>query len=364
MSRDGPMSFAQQVNRRRTPERRRGTGASVGPRCCAVFSCVCLAGFAAVAQPFHLPTANHAFFEAGGQQRFFVGTTGQPWTTGTFGCVRGEGWQMHEGLDIRCQQRDARGEPTDAVLATADGSVAYVNRRAPLSNYGHYVILRHVIEGLEIFSLYAHLAEVRADLRVGQTVKAGEPIAVMGRTANTRERITPERAHLHFELDLLLNERFGEWYRRTFPAERNDHGQWNGQNLVGLDPRAVLLAQRRLGTNFSLLALIRGQTELCRVLVRDTRFPWLTRYAALVQRNPVAERAGVAGYELALNFNGLPFRVVPRAASEIQGRARVQLLSVNEAEQRERPCRRLVVKRGARWELSGHGANLVSLLTY
>ena len=51
-----------------------------------------LAAAAAHAQPFQLPTANHALFEKGGEERFFVGTVGKPWTTGTFGCVRTEGW--------------------------------------------------------------------------------------------------------------------------------------------------------------------------------------------------------------------------------------------------------------------------------
>ena len=46
------------------------------------------------AQPFQLPTANRALFEKGGEERFFVGTTGKPWPSGTFGCVRTEGWQL------------------------------------------------------------------------------------------------------------------------------------------------------------------------------------------------------------------------------------------------------------------------------
>src|SRR5262252_5252683 len=90
------------------------------------------------AQPFQLPTANRALFEPNGEERFFVGTVGKPWTTGTFGCVRSDGAQMHEGLDIRCLQRDKRGEPTDAVMATADGTVAYINTHSGLSNYGNY----------------------------------------------------------------------------------------------------------------------------------------------------------------------------------------------------------------------------------
>src|SRR5262245_44080305 len=84
------------------------------------------AEFFSCGQPVQLPTANRALFEKGGDERFFAGTAGKPWTTGTFGCVRTEGWQMHEGLDIRCLQRDKHGEPTDPVMATADGTVAYI----------------------------------------------------------------------------------------------------------------------------------------------------------------------------------------------------------------------------------------------
>src|SRR5437773_2224635 len=137
--------------------------------------------FSAWAQPFQLPTANRAMFEKDGEERFFVGTVGKPWTTGTFGCVRNEGAHMHEGLDIRCLQRDKHGEPTDPIVATADGTVAYINKHPSLSNYGNYIILRHKVEGLEIFSLYAHLHEIRRDVKSGQAVKAGEAIGVMGR---------------------------------------------------------------------------------------------------------------------------------------------------------------------------------------
>ena len=98
--------------------------------------------------------------------------------------------------------------------------------------------------------------------------------------------------------------------------------------------------------------------------MRKTSFPWLRRYAALVAPNPTAQKEGIAGYELALNFNGLPISVIPRAASEIKSKGKVVLLSVNEAEYKKNPGRRLVSKRGSRWELARNGANLVSLLTY
>jgi murein DD-endopeptidase MepM/ murein hydrolase activator NlpD len=326
------------------------------------------AGFVAAgasAQPFLLPTANRALLEPGGEEKYFVGTVGKPWPSGTFGCVRSDGYQLHEGLDIRCIQRDKRGDPLDPVLATADGTVAYINKRAGLSNYGNYLILRHVIEGVEVYSLYAHLSEIRADLRHGLAVKAREAVATMGRSTNTREGISRERAHLHFELDLVINERFPEWYRKTYPGQRNDHGGWNGQNLVGLDPRVILTEAHKAGGKFSLVEHLRQQTELCRVFVRDTNFSWLKRYPALVKANPTATKEGIAGYEIALNYCGLPYELIPRAASEVKSKSKVVLLSVNASEQQKHPCRKLVTrdKRG-QWQLSNAGQHLMSLLVY
>jgi len=55
--------------------------------------CLGLLGASVRGQPFQLPTANGALFEPGGEERYFVGTVGKPWTSGTFGGVRSEGGQ-------------------------------------------------------------------------------------------------------------------------------------------------------------------------------------------------------------------------------------------------------------------------------
>jgi len=311
--------------------------------------------------PFQFPTANHALYEPGQELKFFAPTApDKPWTSGSFGCVRSDGWQMHEGLDILHQHTDRRGEPTDPVMATADGTVMYVSTKAALSNYGKYIVIRHLVEGLEIYSLYAHLSASQPGITAGQAVKAGAVIATMGRTSNTSERIGQERAHCHFELNVFVNEHFAGWYKKNFPGERNDHGIWNGQNLNGLDPRDILLGER--DPKFSLLNFVRSQTELCRVLVRATSFPYLKRYAPLVLKNPRADQEGVAGYEVALNYNGVAFALLPRAASEIKGAAKFQLLSVNEAEYRAHPCRKLVAQHGSHWQLTDKGQRELELL--
>jgi murein DD-endopeptidase MepM/ murein hydrolase activator NlpD len=313
--------------------------------------------------PFQFPTANHALYEPGNELKFFAPTSpDRPWTTGSFGCVRSDGWQMHEGLDIRSLQHDRYGEPTDPVLATADGTVMYVNNKPGLSNYGRYIVIRHVVEGIEIYSLYAHLSQ--ANVTAGQNVRAGQPIAVMGRTSNTSEHIGKERAHVHFELNVLVNDNYATWFKHNSAGERNDHGEWNGQNLDGLDVREILLGEHDPVKKFSLLSFLQSQTELCRVVVRATNFPYLKRYPMLVLKNPKADKEGIAGYEIALNYNAAPFALMPRAASEIPGRAKFQLLSVNEQEYRAHPCRRLVVQHGSRWVLTEKGIRELEMITY
>ena len=313
--------------------------------------------------PFQFPTANHALYEPGNELKFLAPTSpDRSWTTGSFGCVRTDGWQMHEGLDIRSLQHDRYGEPTDPVLATADGTVMYVNNKAGLSNYGKYIVIRHLLEGLEIYSLYAHLSAV--NVKAGQPVRAGAVIATMGRTSNTSEHIGKERAHVHFELNVLINDNYAVWFKRNAAGERNDHGEWNGQNLAGLDPRDILVGEHNPAHPFSLLTYLRSQTELCRVMVRATNFPYLKRYAPLILKNPKADKDGVAGYEIALNYNAVPFALMPRAASEIKGAGKYQLLSVNESESHAHPCRRLVIQHGSRWQLTEKGLRELEMLTY
>ena len=315
--------------------------------------------------PFQFPTANHFLYERGSELKFFAPTApDKPWTSGSFGCVRNNGQRLHEGLDILHLQTDRRGEPTDPVMSTADGTVMYFNTKPGLSNYGRYIVIRHVIEGIEIYSLYAHLSAVQSGLQIGQPVKAGQVIATMGRSSSA-EVINKDRAHVHFELNLLVNDNFAAWFRSTAsPGERNDHGEWNGQNLTGLDVRDILLQEHNTNHAFSLLNFIRGQTELCRVLVRGANFPYLKRYPMFVLKNPVTDKEGVAGYEVALNYNGVAFALMPRAASEIKSPAKYQLLSVNETEQKANPCRHLVVQRRGHWELANEGLRTVQMLAY
>ena len=74
----------------------------------------------------------------------------------------------------------------------------------------------------------------------------------------------------------------------------------------------------------------------------------------------------LGSYEIALNFNGVPFELIPRAASEIKmkSKSKFVLLSVNEAEETKNPGRRLVSKSRSHWQLTNHGTEFLELLTY
>ncbi|MGV3774216.1 MAG: M23 family metallopeptidase [Verrucomicrobiales bacterium] len=314
-------------------------------------------------QTFVLPTPNEALLK-GAPEKYFVGTVGRTWESGTFGCVRSEGFQMHEGLDIKAVNRDSKGEPADPIFAAAPGKVAYINSKSGLSNFGRYVVLQHKIEGIDVYTTYAHLKDFEPGIKVGAAVKSGQKIATMGRTTNTRQAISKERGHLHFEINLKLSDRFIPWQKKRYPGQRNDHGEWNGKNFLGLDPRLALIQQNQQGKDFSLLSFIRNQPELCRVIVRDSNFGWLRRYTPLVLRNRAAEKAGVAGYEVFLNNNGVPYKLIPRSADEISGRAHLEVISVNAAEQQANPCRKLVAKAGGKWVLGKGGKEALDLLLY
>jgi len=335
-------------------------------RCLSFFVVIALGHeVAALGQPLHLPTPNQAIFEPGNEVDYFTPTVGRAWPSGTFGCVRSGGWQMHEGLDIKCTQRDARGEPTDPVSAAADGTIVYINSKPGLSNYGQYIVMQHEIDRLAVYTLYAHLRKMAPDLRLGQVKKTGEIIATMGRTSNTSQGISRERAHLHFEICLLANPNYPAWQKKNQPDQRNDHGKWNGQNLLGIDPWKLFLSQRRARDErqpFNLREFIRHQPVLCRVLVQSKTFQWAKHHPSLVD-SPTAPN-NFAGYVISLDPNGIPVRCTPRGQEAFSDNKPVKLLDVDAEIYSKAPCRKWVFKKGQKWQLTAKGLAHLNLLTH
>ena len=201
-----------------------------------------------------LPTDNDAIFDGGGSdfyqyiERDYHGEKSTPWEGGQYGWVRDPVetnagivyTRFHEGIDIKPVHRDERGEPLDEVRAIADGKVVYTNFVPGYSNYGKYIVIEHRWGGSPYYSLYGHLSKI--DVRAGDLVHRGQPIAAMGYTG---VGINRERAHLHLELNLMLSRKFQEWYNAFVdPKDPNHHGIYNGLNLTGLNIARLYLELR------------------------------------------------------------------------------------------------------------------------
>ncbi|MFH1498262.1 MAG: M23 family metallopeptidase [Verrucomicrobiota bacterium] len=118
------------------------------------------------------PTPNRAFLEGRPIGDFVQPTVSGEVTSGLFGCVRSHGRQFHEGLDLSPVSRDRRGEATDPIYAVMSGVVRHVSRTAGDSSYGRYVVIEHPEITPTIYTLYAHLAAIPAELREGRRRQA------------------------------------------------------------------------------------------------------------------------------------------------------------------------------------------------
>ena len=315
---------------------------------------------------FLFPTENRTLLRSGEEINFFAPTgPGRPWSSGTFGCVRNTRTRIHEGIDIRALHRDEQNEPTDLVRAVRDGVVTYINPNVSASNYGKYIVLRHAIEGLQAYSLYAHLSKIREGLKVDQSVTGGDTLGVLGRTTNTRDAISKDRAHLHFEIGLQINTQFDSWFNHWYRGGKNHHGAWNGINLLGLDAADILQQDAAGGFNFT--SHISKQPLLCRVRIHQAQLEWAERFPGLVIQAAKNETLPVKAWEVDLNFNATPIRLKPLFEEGLKKKAggvRFELLEVNDDVRREHPCSSLVFKKGARWVLTTKGLRALDLLAW
>ena len=321
----------------------------------------------AVAKPkFSFPTENRTLLHSGEETKFFAPTgPGRPWSSGAFGCVRNTRTRIHEGIDIRALHRDGHNEPTDLVQATRSGMVMHINANAAASNYGKYIALSHSVENLQAYSLYAHLSKIADGLKVGQSVTSGDTLGILGRTTNTKDIISKDRAHLHFEIGLQINTQFESWFKHWYRGGKNHHGAWNGINLLGLDAADILQQDTTGSCNFT--SHISKQPFLCRVRIHQTQLEWAERFPGLVVQTVNNETLSIKAWEVDLNFNAIPIRLKPLFEEGLKKKAggvRFELLEVNDDVRREHPCSSLVFKKGARWVLTTKGLRALDLLAW
>jgi murein DD-endopeptidase MepM/ murein hydrolase activator NlpD len=264
---------------------------------------------------------------------------------------------FHEGVDIAPVRRDARGRPLDEVRVIADGTVAHINRQPGNSNYGNYIVVTHSDPLGEIYSLYAHLAAVTTELRTGQRVTAGDVLGLMGNTPSVN--IPVSRSHLHFEIGLICNARFGGWFRaqRLTP----DHGVFNGMNLQALDP-LVFFAVQRDSSDFEFGQFLRKVPTAFSVLVPMTALPdYFKRYPSLWK----GERFGGGWAVLSCSENGTVLAGRQAVDSEIRGAvgSRCVVLEVDEKVLGRNGCHLIVPQKG-HWRLGPKGERWLEILRY
>jgi murein DD-endopeptidase MepM/ murein hydrolase activator NlpD len=272
----------------------------------------------AAALDLTFPTKNRALLQGDGEgfymfiDRDFQGEKSTPWQGGQYGYVRDPRvtsgglvyTRFHEGADIRPLERSSEGEPLDIVTAAGAGRVVHVSEVPRYSNYGRFVVIEHRWDGCPYYSLYAHLNST--SVQVGQQVATGAPL---GRLGYTGDGIDRRRAHLHFEVNLILSHDFEQWHKLVFPKEINRHGLYNGINLAGMDVARLLVAAHK-SPGLTIPAFLASAAVAFKAVVPATDkfvlaklYPWMIR----------GEAAGAKAWEISFTSSGLPVRLEPRS---------------------------------------------------
>ena len=304
------------------------------------------------------PTPSRAYWEGKGFAAFVQPTASGEVTSGLYGCRRSGGAQFHEGVDIKPTQRDRQGEPTDPIFAVMDGVVRYVNAQAGESSYGRYIVLEHPSVSPSVFTLYGHLRRVAPGLKAGQSVARGESIGTMGRSASTYA-IPKDRAHLHFEIGVWLTRDFQSWYDWKKFGSKNEHGLWNGMNLLGVDPLAFFDAYRA-GKLRSVQDFFAGMREAVRLRIAVAKTPdFVSRYPALLTKGIVEGAFG--GWEISFNEMGVPYAWTPLSPMDVVDMrpGEIRVAATNDALLRANDCKSLVFSKRGRQAI---GSDLESVL--
>ncbi len=313
-----------------------------------------------------LPTDNDALFSGDGAafyqyvERNYNGVKSTPWQGGQYGFVRDPigtaggvvYTRFHEGIDIRPLHRDANGDPLDEVRAIADGKVVHTNLVPGYSNYGKYVVVEHRWDGSNYYSLYGHLSSIA--VHSGDTVKRGQPIAIMGYTG---VGINRERAHVHLELDLMFSQQFEAWHNAFFRNDPNHNGIYNGLNLAGIDVARLYLALRK-NPSLTISDFLNDEETFYKVTLPKSRhfdlprlYPWLL----------AGKRNEKSSWEVSFARSGVPLKIEPSDKHVTQPElSYVKKSSVDYSHL----TRDIVSGHEGNADLTNYGNQLMRLLTY
>jgi len=187
----------------------------------------------------------------------------------------------HEGIDF--VQNDQTVEVVE-VYAAADGKVMYVREGCEQSSmfahnntaresgagWGNHIVIQH--KGL-VFTRYAHLLKNSILVNVGDSVKAGQKIAIMGNSGRSETR------HLHFELGTKASE------FNSCAMSQNFDFVFNGNIVLGSAPVNNTIVLVSPANNASLVSnnsclkweLVAGVTQYTIEIATDQNFTNIIR---------------------------------------------------------------------------------------
>ncbi len=266
--------------------------------------------------------------------------------------------RFHAGIDIAPLRRNRSGAPRDKVMAVRDGRVVYANPVGGNSSYGIYVVLAHEDRVGEIYTLYAHLADIADELEIGSHVTRGQNLGRMGNSASTG--IPMVRAHLHFEIGVFYNRHFEAWGR-----ERHDglnHGVGHGWNLSPIDPLAVYGGGETMPRFCMATHLESLEPAFVLVFASAMRPEYFERYPLLWR----GDERSFEAITMAVSEAGTPLWGRPATEAERETISRGQSAWVIDVDESVlgRNGMRLIVSSGGDWQLSGGGDRWLDIITW
>jgi len=253
---------------------------------------------------FTWPTPNDAWAMGKGPEAYILSREpGNP-DSGKFGCTLNSGMVFHDGIDLKPLQWDWMDEPTDPVRSVMPGVVRYINRDRNKSEWGQYVVIEHHLLDPKLVSVYSHLRSIPIELKVGETVKEGQTIGILGRTRPGNFNLPKAQAHLHFEVALKLSDSFPLWYGRQETSGPNKNGVWNPRNLVAID-FLDLVENLKAGETDTIQHYFFMEPIAVSLKVQSLKKPdFIRRYPELIGES--SNQSEVHGWQINFNAYGLP----------------------------------------------------------
>ena len=197
-------------------------------------------------------------------------------------------------------------------------------------------------------------------IRPDVVVRQGQTIALMGRSASGYA-IPKQRAHVHFEIGLYLSRNFQSWYNWKKFGSRNEHGVYNGMNLMGIDPLDFFNAHRARRIN-NVRDYFNQLSPVVKLRIATRQRPdFVDRYPGLVTKHPPML---IAGWEIEFSWTGLPYRWTPLDSTDVKGMRtnEVKILSVDEKADARDKSKRLAISRRGQWVMTDDLQTVMQLL--